>query len=162
MLVSIAAIILLFVNSSRKKTKEANRKLIAAFEQIVSKEALTIDKKVHFGTRIVGIATEGFLIWVEMKQEKLISENVPLKFIKSCEIVKSYHNQGETTNKKQTQGSLSTIELCVTTDRSSYSITFYNETEDGIFEMLNLKEMAGKWRDYINHSRKLPVAVSTK
>lgn len=137
--------------SNRNKKKKERRKLIAAFDDFVIKNNLTIDKKQAINKNMIGIDRLNLkLVFFDNSKSFQVFHLISLEDLSACHLIKQ---------KNPTSGHISKIFLqCVFKNNSDEIVLpFYDEMTDQLFKMMRLSKKATYWQKCINIFREAAV-----
>jgi hypothetical protein len=130
--------------SNRNKKKKERRKLIAAFDDFVIKNTLTIDKKQAINKNMIGIDRLNLkLVFLDNSKSFQVFHLINLEDLSACYLIKQ---------KNASSGHISKIFLqCIFKNNSpEIVLPFYDEMTDQLFKMLRLSKKAIYWQKCIS------------
>lgn len=151
----IALIVWAFTMSTRKEAAKKQKMIMGRLEALAKEHDSTIGPTDNMGTKTIAMDnSKGKIFYVDHSSEVAQAEVIDITDVANCEMVQTGSRQiGETKSGRRTiEDHINRIQLEVSKKNGEkVALLFYDERNDGILEMLMLKEKAEKWKGVIKN-----------
>lgn len=153
MLLAIVVIVWALVASSRKAILKRKERINAELERLASEQNAKVSITDVMSDKAIGLdSAKGKIFYVNYVDDTLNFHVLEQADVNTCDLKEGGNRQVRTlkSGKQEVEENITTIELVLSMKGGvNVSLLFYDETTDGVLEMLPLKGKAEKWKEII-------------
>lgn len=155
MLLTIALIVWALTMSARKDAAKKKALMMGRLKQMAREHDCTIGPTDNMGTKVIALDNiKGKIFYVDQTGVVAQSEVIDIADVKACELIQSGNRQVAVAKngREKIEDNINRIHLEVNKKNGdNVALLFYDETRDGVLEMLGLREKALKWQRIIKN-----------